>query len=71
MNLLTLESVLTQLVAWVKSLFVQPNYAQNDSTQPDFIKNRTHYVENVSTSSVWNQSNVEVGSDALCRKCNK
>lgn len=38
------------------------DYAQNNSTQPDFIKNRTHYVENVSTSSVWNQSNVEVGS---------
>lgn len=62
MNLLTLESVLTQLVAWVKSLFVQPDYAQNDSTQPDYIKNRTHYVENVSTSSVWNQTGCNVGS---------
>ena len=61
MNLLTLESVLTQLVAWVKSLFVQPDYAQNDSTQPDYIKNRTHYVESV-TSDVWNQTGCSVGS---------
>lgn len=38
------------------------DYAQNDSTQPDFIKNRTHYVESVSTSDVWYQTNVEVGS---------
>ena len=48
-NLLPQIEILTQLVAWVKSLFVQPDYAQNDSAQPDFIKNRTHYVENVST----------------------
>lgn len=61
MNLLTLESVLTQLVAWVKSLFVQPDYAQNDSTQPDYIKNRTHYVESV-TSDVWYQTGCNVGS---------
>lgn len=38
------------------------DYAQNDSTQPDYIKNRTHYVESVSTSDVWYQTNVEVGS---------
>lgn len=38
------------------------DYAQNDSTQPDYIKNRTHYVESVSTSSVWNQSGCSVGS---------
>lgn len=61
-NLLPQIEILTQLVAWVKSLFVQPDYAQNDSTQPDYIKNRTHYVESISTSSVWNQTNVEVGS---------
>ena len=61
-NLLPQIEILTQLVAWVKSLFVQPDYAQNDSTQPDYIKNRTHYVESVSTSSVWYQTNVEVGS---------
>ena len=61
-NLLPQIEILTQLVAWVKSLFVQPDYAQNDSTQPDYIKNRTHYVESVSTSDVWYQSNVEVGS---------
>ena len=61
MNLLTLESVLTQLVAWVKSLFVQPDYAQNDSTQPDYIKNRTHYVESV-TNDVWYQTGCNVGS---------
>ncbi|MBP3764552.1 MAG: hypothetical protein J6H19_02075 [Bacteroidaceae bacterium] len=61
-NLLPQIEILTQLVAWVKSLFVQPDYAQNDSAQPDFIKNRTHYVENVSTSSVWNQTGCSVGS---------
>ena len=57
-----LKDVLQAIYNAVKALVVQPDYAQNDSTQPDFIKNRTHYVENVSTSSVWNQSNVEVGS---------
>lgn len=37
------------------------DYAQNDSTQPDYIKNRTHYVESV-TSDVWNQTGCNVGS---------
>lgn len=57
-----LKDVLQAIYNAVKALVVQSDYAQNDSTQPDYIKNRTHYVENVSTSSVWNQSNVEVGS---------
>lgn len=38
------------------------DYAQNDSQQPDYIKNRTHYVESVSTSSVWYQTGCNVGS---------
>ena len=37
------------------------DYAQNDSTQPDYIKNRTHYVESV-TNDVWNQTGCNVGS---------
>lgn len=57
-----LKDVLQAIYNAVKALVVQPDYAQNDSTQPDFIKNRTHYVENVSTSSVWNQTGCSVGS---------
>ena len=38
------------------------DYAQNNSAQPDYIKNRTHYVENVSTSDVWYQTGCSVGS---------
>lgn len=41
---------------------VQGDWAQNDTTADDYIKNRTHYIESVSTSDVWYQSNVEVGS---------
>lgn len=41
---------------------VQGDWAQNDTTADDYIKNRTHYVESVSTSDVWYQTNVEVGS---------
>lgn len=57
-----LKDVLQAIYNAVKALVVQPDYAQNDSQQPDFIKNRTHYIESVSTSDVWYQSNVEVGS---------
>lgn len=57
-----LKDVLQAIYNAVKALVVQPDYAQNDSQQPDFIKNRTHYVESVSTSSVWNQSGCSVGS---------
>lgn len=57
-----LKDVLQAIYNAVKALVVQPDYAQNNSAQPDYIKNRTHYVENVSTSDVWNQTNVEVGS---------
>lgn len=57
-----LKDVLQAIYNAVKALVVQPDYAQNDSTQSDYIKNRTHYVESVSTSSVWYQTNVEVGS---------
>lgn len=52
---------LPQVVAWVRSLITQSDYAQNNSAAPDYIKNRTHYVENVSTS-VWNQTGCTVGS---------
>lgn len=41
---------------------VQGDWAQNDTTADDYIKNRTHYVEFVSTSVVWNQSGCSVGS---------
>ena len=41
---------------------VQGDWAQNDTTADDHIKNRTHYVESVSTSDVWNQSGCTVGS---------
>ena len=41
---------------------VQGDWAQNDTTADDHIKNRTHYVEFVSTSVVWNQSGCYVGS---------
>lgn len=41
---------------------VQGDWAQNDTTADDHIKNRTHYVEFVSTSVVWNQSGCSVGS---------
>lgn len=57
-----LKDVLQAIYNAVKALVVQSDYAQNDSTQPDYIKNRTHYIESVSTSDVWYQSNVEVGS---------
>ena len=50
-----LKDVLQAIYNALKSLVVQSDYAQNDSTQPDYIKNRTHYVENVSTSDVWYQ----------------
>jgi len=53
---------LPQVVAWVRSLITQSDYAQNNSAAPDYIKNRTHYVESVSYTDKWNQSNVEVGS---------
>lgn len=53
---------LPQVVAWVRSLITQSDHAQNNSAAPDYIKNRTHYVESVSYSDKWNQSNVEVGS---------
>ena len=57
-----LKDVLQAIYNAVKALVVQPDYAQNDSTQPDYIKNRTHYVENVSTSDVWYQTGCNVGS---------
>ena len=41
---------------------VQGDWAQNDTTADDHIKNRTHYVEFVSTSVVWEQSGCSVGS---------
>lgn len=41
---------------------VQGDWTQNDTTADDHIKNRTHYVEFVSTSVVWNQSGCSVGS---------
>lgn len=40
----------------------QSDWNQNDTTADDYIKNRTHYVESVSYTDKWNQSNVEVGS---------
>ncbi len=52
---------LPQVVAWVRSLITQSDHAQNNSAAPDYIKNRTHYVE-ISTSSVWNQTGCNVGS---------
>lgn len=57
-----LKDVLQAIYNAVKALVVQPDYAQNDSTRPDYIKNRTHYVENVSTSDVWYQTGCNVGS---------
>ena len=40
---------------------VQGDWAQNDTTADDYIKNRTHYVESV-TNDVWNQTGCNVGS---------
>ena len=56
-----LKDVLQAIYNAVKALVVQSDYAQNDSTQPDYIKNRTHYVESV-TNDVWNQTGCNVGS---------
>lgn len=53
---------LPQVVAWVRSLITQSDHAQNNSSAPDYIKNRTHYVESVSTSDVWYQTGCNVGS---------
>lgn len=41
---------------------VQTDWQENDPTSVRHIQNRTHYIESVSTSDVWYQSNVEVGS---------
>lgn len=39
---------------------VQPDWNQNDSTQPDYVKNRTHYEESIYTDYVLNIGATEI-----------
>ena len=39
---------------------VQPDWNQNDSTQPDYVKNRTHYEESIYTDYVLNAGGTEI-----------
>lgn len=39
---------------------VQPDWNQNDSTQPDYVKNRTHYEESPYTDYVLNTDGTEI-----------
>lgn len=44
-----LKTTLTKVIARLKNLVKQPDWGQNDSSQPDFIQNRTHWIEYVPT----------------------
>ena len=39
---------------------VQSDWNQNDSTQPDYVKNRTHYEESIYTDYVLNMSGTQI-----------
>lgn len=39
---------------------VQPDWNQSDSTQPDYVKNRTHYEESIYTDYVLNKDETEI-----------
>ncbi len=44
-----LKNTLNKIIARVKNLVKQSDWGQNDSSQSDFIQNRTHFVEYVPT----------------------
>ena len=43
-----------------KKYLVQPDWNQNDSTAADYVKNRTHYVESISTDYVLNTDGTDI-----------
>lgn len=51
-----LNSIITSVKKVETKVETQPDLAQNDSTQPDYIKNRTHYVE---LSSIIEEQTIE------------
>ena len=61
-NALGQVTAITEVPIDIPASQVQTDWQENDPTSVRHIQNRTHYVENVSTSDVWYQTNVEVGS---------
>lgn len=61
-NALGQVTAITEVPIDIPASQVQTDWQENDPTSVRHIQNRTHYVESVSTSDVWYQSNVEVGS---------
>ena len=61
-NALGQVTAITEVPIDIPASQVQTDWQENDATSVRHIQNRTHYVESVSTSDVWYQSNVEVGS---------
>lgn len=61
-NALGQVTAITEVPIDIPASQVQTDWQENDPTSVRHIQNRTHYVESVSTSDVWYQTNVEVGS---------
>lgn len=61
-NALGQVTAITEVPIDIPASQVQTDWQENDATSVRHIQNRTHYVESVSTSDVWYQTNVEVGS---------
>lgn len=61
-NALGQVTEITEVPIDIPASQVQTDWQENDATSVRHIQNRTHYVESVSYTDKWNQSNVEVGS---------
>lgn len=61
-NALGQVTAITEVPIDIPASQVQTDWQENDATSVRHIQNRTHYIESVSTSDVWYQTNVEVGS---------
>ena len=61
-NALGQVTAITEVPIDIPASQVQTDWQENDATSVRHIKNRTHYVENVSTSDVWYQTGCNVGS---------
>ena len=61
-NALGQVTAITEVPIDIPASQVQTDWQENDPTSVRHIQNRTHYVENVSTSDVWYQTGCNVGS---------
>lgn len=63
-----LKNTLNKIIARVKNLVKQSDWGQNDSSQSDFIKNRTHWVEQQPTRySNFDVNFAESGNNAMAQ----